>query len=124
MGMNETYAAIVSALFDEIKRQQAEVANLIKRLESSVAAVEDTGRRLPKTIGAAAEARMETAARQAFTAIASNWTEAKAHAERAAAMYRREASCAGYVPTSRCLQKPCTDRNQKEDTRGWPRAMT
>lgn len=42
-GMNETYAAIASALFDENTHQQAEVAGLIKRLESSVGAFEETG---------------------------------------------------------------------------------
>ena len=91
IGTNETYATIASALFDENKRQQSEVAGLLKRLESSVAAFEDTGRRLPHSIGAAVEARIESAAQQAATTIARNLTGAAAHAERAAAMYRREA---------------------------------
>ena len=40
IGTNETYATIASALFDENKRQQAEVAGLIKRLELSAAALD------------------------------------------------------------------------------------
>lgn len=89
--MNETYAAIASALFDENKRRQSEVASLIKRSDSSVAAVETMARRLPPTIGDAVDAHMEAAARQAATEIALNWTGATIQAERAAAMYRRQA---------------------------------
>lgn len=67
------------------------MAGLIKRLESSVAAFEDTGRRLPHAITSAVEARMESSAQQGAATIATNLTGATAYAQRAAAMYRREA---------------------------------
>jgi hypothetical protein len=88
--MDQAYARMASALFDETKRQQGEVATLIRRLGAAVGALEKSTAELPATVAHQVKGELSAAARHAATEIASNWTEANKHAELATKAYRQE----------------------------------
>lgn len=92
--MDRATIQVASALLDEAQRQQAAVADLIKRLDRAVAGIEKSKEQLPTALANQVNAKLAEAARQAAVAIASNWTEANTHAQRATQAYRREATWA------------------------------
>lgn len=92
--MDRTTVQVASALLDEAERQQAVVAELIKRLDRAVTGLEKSKEQLPAALAHQVNAKLSEAARQAAAEIASNWTEANTHAQRATQAYRDEASWA------------------------------
>jgi hypothetical protein len=88
--MDQAYARVASALFDETKRQQGDVTQLIRRLNAAVVALETSTAAMPATLAEEVKSTLSEAARTAASEMTRSWTEANRHAELATKAYRRE----------------------------------